>query len=219
MIYGNGMLDFLQMVLHIDQALGVWVQQYGAGVYLALFVIVFAETGLVIAPFLPGDSLLFVGGAFGATGALDPLWLGGLLMMAAAAGNTVNYFIGRAIGPRVFSQNARLLDRAALLRARLFCRRHGGKAIVMSRFVPVVRTFAPFVAGVGRMNLLRFQLFNVGGAALWVGGLVAAGYFFGNIPLVRDHLNTIVLAGLAAAMVPVTGAALFRLARARRLRD
>ncbi|WP_238865237.1 VTT domain-containing protein [Achromobacter xylosoxidans] len=210
------MLDFFQMVLHIDQTLGVWVQQYGVWVYLVLFLIVFAETGLVVLPFLPGDSLLFIAGAFGATGSLDPVLLGALLIVAAITGNSVNYAIGRYIGPRVFSMNLRFLDRGALMRTHAFYEKHGGKTIVMSRFIPVVRTFAPFVAGVADMPLSRFQLFNILGALLWVVGLVAAGYFFGNIPLVKEHLNTIVLIGLAAAIVPVVGAALFKLLRARR---
>lgn len=210
------MLDFFQMVLHIDQTLGVWVQQYGVWVYLVLFLIVFAETGLVVLPFLPGDSLLFIAGAFGATGSLDPILLSALLIVAAVTGNTLNYAIGRYIGPRVFSMNLRFLDRGALMRTHAFYEKHGGKTIVMSRFIPVVRTFAPFVAGVADMPLSRFQLFNILGALLWVIGLVAAGYFFGNIPLVKEHLNTIVLLGLAAAIVPVVGAALFKLLRARR---
>ena len=210
------MLDFFQMVLHIDQTLGVWVQQYGVWVYLVLFLIVFAETGLVVLPFLPGDSLLFIAGAFGATGSLDPVLLGALLIVAAITGNSVNYAIGRYIGPRVFSMNLRFLDRGALMRTHAFYEKHGGKTIVMSRFIPVVRTFAPFVAGVADMPLSRFQLFNILGALLWVVSLVAAGYFFGNIPLVKEHLNTIVLIGLAAAIVPVAGAALFKLLRARR---
>ncbi|MGE8659488.1 MAG: VTT domain-containing protein [Achromobacter sp.] len=210
------MLEFFQMVLHIDQTLGVWVQQYGVWVYLVLFLIVFAETGLVVLPFLPGDSLLFIAGAFGATGSLDPVLLAALLIVAAVTGNSVNYAVGRYLGPRVFSMNLRFLDRGALMRTHAFYEKHGGKTIVMSRFIPVVRTFAPFVAGVADMPLSRFQLFNILGALLWVVSLVAAGYFFGNIPLVREHLNTIVLIGLAAAIVPVVGAALFKLLRARR---
>ncbi|MBV7481555.1 VTT domain-containing protein [Bordetella sp. BOR01] len=210
------MLEFFQMVLHIDQTLGVWVEQYGAWVYLVLFLIIFAETGLVVLPFLPGDSLLFIAGAFGATGSLDPVLLGVLLIVAAVTGNTVNYAIGRYIGPRVFTMNVRFLDRAALLRTHMFYEKHGGKTIVMSRFLPIFRTFAPFVAGVAEMNVLRFQLFNVSGAVLWVASLITAGYFFGNIPLVKEHLNTIVLLGLAAAIVPLAVAGLVKLVRGRR---
>ncbi|WP_094823109.1 VTT domain-containing protein [Bordetella genomosp. 4] len=210
------MLEFFQMVLHIDQTLGVWVDQYGSWVYLVLFLIIFAETGLVVLPFLPGDSLLFIAGAFGATGSLNPVLLGALLIVAAVTGNTVNYAIGRYIGPRVFTMNVRFLDRAALLRTHMFYEKHGGKTIVMSRFLPVIRTFAPFVAGVAEMNALRFQLFNVSGAVLWVASLITAGYFFGNIPLVKEHLNTIVLLGLAAAIVPVVLAAVIKLVRGQR---
>jgi len=210
------MLEFFQMVLHIDQTLGVWVEQYGSWVYLVLFLIVFAETGLVVLPFLPGDSLLFIAGAFGATGSLNPVLLGALLIVAAVTGNTVNYAVGRYVGPRVFTANIRFLDRAALLRTHAFYEKHGGKTIVMSRFIPVIRTFAPFVAGVAEMNVLRFQLFNIGGAVLWVAGLITAGYFFGNIPIVKEHLSTIVLIGLAAAIGPVVLAGVIKLIRGRR---
>ena len=137
------MLEFFNMVLHIDKTLGVWVAQYGVWVYLVLFLIVFAETGLVVLPFLPGDSLLFIAGAFGATGHIDPVMMGVLLIVAAISGNTLNYMIGRYIGPRVFSMNLRFLDRGALMRTHAFYEKHGGKTIVMSRFIPVVRTFAP----------------------------------------------------------------------------
>ncbi|ANY18173.1 VTT domain-containing protein [Bordetella pseudohinzii] len=204
------------MILHIDQTFGVWIDQYGAWVYLVLFLIVFAETGLVILPFLPGDSLLFIAGAFGASGAIDPVLLAVLLVVAAVTGNSLNYGIGRALGPRVFTMNVRFLDRGALLKTHLFYEKHGGKTIVMSRFIPVVRTFAPFVAGVAQMPQGRFQFFNISGALLWVVGLVTAGYFFGNIPIIKDHLNTIVLVGLAAAIVPVAAAAIVRFLRGRR---
>ncbi|KCB34302.1 SNARE-like domain protein [Bordetella hinzii CA90 BAL1384] len=165
-------MDFLNMILHIDQTFGVWIDQYGAWVYLVLFLIVFAETGLVILPFLPGDSLLFIAGAFGASGAVDPVLLALLLVVAAVTGNTLNYWIGRSLGPRVFTMNVRFLDRGALLKTHLFYEKHGGKTIVMSRFIPVVRTFAPFVAGVAQMPQGRFQFFNVSGALLWVVGLI-----------------------------------------------
>jgi len=210
------MPDFLNMILHIDQTLGLWVAQYGAWVYLVLFLIVFAETGLVVFPFLPGDSLLFIGGAFSATGSMHPVILSVLLVAAAVLGNTVYYAVGRYVGPKVFTMNVRFLDRGALLRAQMFYERHGGKAIVLSRFLPVLRTVTPFVAGVASMNMARFQFFNVAGALLWVVSLVAAGYFFGNIPFIKAHLNTIVLVGLAAAAGPVMLAALVRAWRARR---
>jgi membrane-associated protein len=209
------MLDLLNMVLHIDQTLGIWVAKYGAWVYLVLFLIVFGETGFVVLPFLPGDSLLFIAGAFGASGHIDPLLLAILLMVAAITGNTLNYAIGRYIGPRVFSMNMRFLDRAALMRTHAFYEKHGGKTIVLSRFIPLVRTFAPFVAGVAEMSVARFQLFNITGGVLWVGSLVAAGYFFGNIPLVKEHLNLIVLVGLAAAILPLVMAGVWKVIRRR----
>jgi membrane-associated protein len=205
------MPDFLNMIFHIDQFLGTWVALYGAWIYLVLFLIIFSETGLVVFPFLPGDSLLFIGGAFGASGLMDPVLLTVLLIAAAVLGNTVNYAIGRYIGPRVFSSDFKFLDHNALIKTHAFYERHVGKTIVLSRFLPVFRTFAPFVAGVGSMNFLRFQLFNVSGAVLWVAGLVTLGYFFGNVPIIKEHLNTIVLIGVGAAIVPVVLGALWKL--------
>ena len=210
------MLDFLNMVLHIDQTLGIWVAHYGAWVYLVLFLIVFAETGFVVFPFLPGDSLLFIAGAFGASGHIDPMLLALLLIVAAVTGNTVNYTIGRYIGPRVFSMNLRFLDRGALMRTHVFYEKHGGKTIVLSRFLPLVRTFAPFVAGVAYMSFSRFQFFNITGAVLWVGSLVTAGYFFGNIPMIKEHLNLIVLIGIGAAVLPLALAGIWKVVRRRK---
>ena len=207
------MTDLLNMILHIDQTLGVWVAQYGAWVYLVLFLIVFAETGLIVMAFLPGDSLLFIAGAFGATGSMNAGLLIVLLLAASILGNTVNFFIGRAVGKRVYTANWRFLDRAALMRTHAFYERHGGKALVLARFIPVIRAFAPFVAGVAEMPVGRFQLFSVAGALLWVAGLVLAGYFFGNIPFIKAHLNAIVLVGLAAAAVPVGLGVLVKLVR------
>ena len=207
----SNMPDLLSMILHIDQYLGIWVEQYGAWIYLILFLIVFGKTGLVVLPFLPGDSLLFIAGAFGASGMLDPVLLGGLLIIGAILGNTVNYYVGRYIGPKVFTTESRFLDRKALVKTHAFYEKHGGKTIVMSRFLPIFRTFAPFVAGVGHMNAFRFQLYNVTGAVLWVGSLITLGYFFGNVPFIKAHLNTIVLIGIGAAAVPVVAGALWKL--------
>lgn len=209
------MPDLLNMILHIDQFLGAWVAQYGEWIYLVLFLIIFGETGLVVLPFLPGDSLLFIAGAFGASGLLDPVLLGGLLILAAMLGNTVNYSIGRFIGPRVFTSDSRFLDRKALVKTHAFYEKHGGKTIVISRFLPIFRTFAPFVAGVGSMNVLRFQLFNISGAVLWVGGFITLGYFFGNVPIIKEHLNTIVLIGVSAAAVPVAVGAVWKIFKRR----
>ncbi len=199
-------MDFMQlldMILHIDKYLGTFITEYGTLVYVVLSGIVFAETGLVIFPFLPGDTLLFIGGAFCASGAMNVWLLMGLLITAAILGNTVNYYIGKAIGQKVFTHDYRWLDKDALRRTHAFYENHGGKTIILSRFVPVVRTFAPFVAGVSGMEFAKFQFYNITGALIWVIGLVAAGYFFGNIPIIRDHLTTIVLIGIGAAVVPL----------------
>jgi membrane-associated protein len=197
------LMQFFDMILHVDKSLGLVIQQYGTLVYAVLFTIVFCETGLVIFPFLPGDTLLFIGGAFCATGAMNIWILLVLLLVAAIGGNTVNYWIGEAIGHRVFTHDYKWLDKAALQRTHAFYEKHGGKTIILSRFIPIVRTFAPFVAGVSDMTFVKFQMFNVTGAVLWVVGLVAGGYFFGNIPMIRDHLNTIVLIGVGAAVIPL----------------
>ncbi|MFJ2993234.1 VTT domain-containing protein [Pandoraea sp. NPDC087047] len=211
------LVQLLEMVLHIDKHLGVFIDQYGNWVYLFLFLIVFVETGLVLFPFLPGDSLLFIGGAFAASGAMDPWLLGVLLFIAAVTGNTLNYWIGSKIGPRVYEKNWRFLDRDALRKTHDFYEHHGGKTIVMARFVPVVRTFAPFVAGVSAMSWARFQLYNVLGALIWVVLLVGGGYLFGNLPIVKQYLNIIVLVGISAAVVPIALGALWKLfARGRR---
>ena len=201
------LLQFVNLVLHIDKFLGVFIHQYGAWVYAVLFLIVFCETGLVVLPFLPGDSLLFIGGAFAATHEMNLGLLIVLLLVAAVLGNTVNFLIGRAIGPKVFNTHIpvleRFLDRAALQKTHEFYERHGGKTIVLARFIPVVRTFAPFVAGVSQMPMRRFQFFTITGALFWVLLLVLLGYFFGNIPFIRQYLNVIVLVGIGAAIVPI----------------
>ncbi|WP_062604773.1 DedA family protein [Caballeronia calidae] len=211
------LLQFLGLILHIDKSLGVFIQHYGAWVYAVLFLIVFCETGLVVFPFLPGDSLLFIGGAFAASHEMDLFALIALLLIAAISGNTVNYWIGRAIGPKVFDTNIpvleRFLDRAALQKTHNFYEKHGGKTIVIARFVPVVRTFAPFVAGVSSMSHTRFQLFNIMGALIWVLLLVLLGYFFGNIPFIKQYLNVIVLVGIGAAVVPIAIGALWKMSR------
>jgi membrane-associated protein len=214
------LLHFVNLVLHIDKFLGDFIHLYGAWVYVVLFLIVFCETGLVIVPFLPGDSLLFIGGAFAATGTMNLGALVVMLLVAAVGGNTVNYLIGRAIGPAVFNTHIRglerFLDRAALQKTHDFYTRHGGKTIVIARFVPVVRTFAPFVAGISQMSMRRFQFFNFAGALMWVLLLVLLGYFFGNIPFIRQYLNVIVLVGAAAAIVPVMIGGIWKMLRGKR---
>lgn len=208
-------LPLLGMILHIDKFLGTFIQHYGNWVYAVLFLIVFCETGLVVLPFLPGDSLLFIGGAFAASGAMSLTTLTILLLVAAVLGNTVNYTIGRAIGPKVFESNWRFLDREALRKTHAFYEHHGGKTIVLARFVPIVRTFAPFVAGVSGMRVARFQMFNLIGALGWVLGLVLCGYFFGNLTFVKQYLNVIVLVGIFAAVVPLALGGVIKLIRQR----
>ena len=207
------LMQFFEMLLHVDKTLGTLLAQYGIYVYIVLFAIVFCETGLVLLFFFPGDTLLFIAGAFCATGQMSyPLRMT-LLIIAAVTGNTLNYYIGQAIGHRVFTHNYRWINKDALQRTHDFFEKHGGKTIILARFVPVVRTFAPFVAGVSEMTHARFQVYNVSGAVLWVASLVTAGYFFGNIPIVRDHLTEIVLVGVSAAMVPLMIGALYKFGR------
>ena len=207
------LMQFFDMILHVDKTLGALLAEYGIYVYAVLFANVFCETGLVVLFFFPGDTLLFIAGAFCATGEMNYALLMALLIIAAVTGNTLNYWIGSRIGQRVFTHNYRWINKDALHKTHNFFERHGGKTIILARFVPVVRTFAPFVAGVSKMSHSRFQLFNVTGAVLWVVSLVTAGYFFGNIPIVRDHLTTIVLVGVGAAVVPVALGGLYKFSR------
>jgi len=207
------LMQFFDMILHVDKTLGMLLNQYGVYVYAVLFAIVFCETGLVVLFFFPGDTLLFIAGAFCATGEMSYPLLMALLIVAAVTGNTLNYWIGEAIGQRVFTHDYRWLNKDALRRTHDFFEKHGGKTIILARFVPVVRTFAPFVAGVSDMTHARFQMFNITGAVLWVAGLVTAGYFFGNIPLIRDHLTVIVLIGVGAAVVPLALGGIYKFGR------
>jgi membrane-associated protein len=206
-------VQFFDMMLHVDKYLGIVIEQYGTLVYAVLFAIIFCETGLVVLPFLPGDTLLFIGGAFCAGGAMNIWLLMALIIVAAISGNTINYWIGSALGHKVFTRDYKWLDKAALEKTHAFYEKHGGKTIILSRFIPIVRTFAPFVAGVSDMTFKNFQLYNVSGALLWVIGLVAGGYFFGNIPVIRDHLNTIVLLGVGAAVIPLALGGLWKFYR------
>ena len=186
------LLDF---ILHVDQHLELFVQNYGVWVYALLFAIIFIETGVVVMPFLPGDSLLFVAGAMCGIGLMQYEILVPLLFVAAVMGNQCNYAIGRTIGPRVFQwDNSRWFNRRAFDQAHAFYEKYGGITIVAARFMPFVRTFAPFVAGVAQMTRRKFTLYDVTGGALWVGGIVTVGYFFGNIPWVKTHLDKIIWA-------------------------
>jgi membrane-associated protein len=201
------MIELLQqaidVVLHLDKYLHAIIQAYGVWTYLILFLIVFCETGLVVTPFLPGDSLLFAVGTFAAVGALDLGLIIVLLLIAAVAGDAVNYAIGARVGPAVFRRDdVRFLNRKHLERTHEFYERYGPITIVIARFVPIVRTFAPFVAGMGRMTYTRFAIYNVTGAVLWIVGLVLAGYAFGNIPIVRRNFSLVVLAIIVLSILP-----------------
>ncbi|HEU4844864.1 MAG TPA: VTT domain-containing protein [Burkholderiaceae bacterium] len=207
------LMQFFGMLLHVDKTLELLIQQYGTLVYVVLFAIIFCETGLVVLFFFPGDTLLFIAGALCAVGEMNLALLLLLLVTAAVTGNTLNYWIGEAIGQRVFTHDYRWLNKQALHRTHEFFERHGGKTIVLARFVPVVRTFAPFVAGVSDMTHARFQLYNITGATLWVLLLTTAGYFFGNIAIVREHLTEIVLFGVGVAVVPMALGGMWKLSR------
>jgi membrane-associated protein len=206
--------SLIDLFLHLDQHLSQVIADYGVWTHLILFFIIFAETGLVVTPLLPGDSLLFAAGTFAALGSLD-LWLLVVLLVAAAIlGDTVNYWVGAWVGPRAFSGNIRFLRKDYLDRTHAFYEKHGGKTVILARFVPIVRTFAPFVAGVGAMSYAKFITYNVVGAVLWVGLFVPAGYFFGNIPAVRKNFTLVILAIIALSVVPFALEAI----RARRSR-
>jgi membrane-associated protein len=195
----------IDFILHINEHLAIMVETYGVWVYAILFLIVFAETGLVVFPFLPGDSLLFAVGALAAsTGKLDPWLCGGIIALAAFCGDNVNYWAGRTIGPRVFKmEDSIFFNRKHLERTEKFYNHYGSRAVIIARFVPIMRTFAPFVAGVGKMPYGRYMLFSCIGTALWVPVCLGAGVFFGNIPWVQKHFELVVLAVIAISLLPI----------------
>jgi len=196
--------QFLDIVLHLDRHLVSLVQEYGAWVYAILFAIIFCETGLVVTPILPGDSLLFVAGAVAATGEMNVHLLAALLIAAAILGNSVNYAIGRWLGKRFFTdRGSRFLNPRHLEKANAFYEEHGGKAIVISRFLPIVRTYVPFVAGLGGMHAGRYTVYNVVGGVAWVASLMYLGYFFGNIPWIKGNLTAIILGIIALSLAPL----------------
>ena len=198
---------FLDIVLHLDRHLVELVREYGVWVYAILFAIIFSETGFVVTPFLPGDSLLFVAGAVAASGAMDVNLLVFLLVVAAVAGNSVNYAIGRWLGKRFFTdRGSRWLNPRHLEKAHAFYEEHGGKAVIISRFLPIVRTYIPFVAGLGAMVPGRYTAFNVAGGVLWVASLCYAGFFFGNIPWIKGNLTLIIVGIIVVSLVPVVWA-------------
>jgi membrane-associated protein len=204
-----------EMFLHVDRHLVEFAAAYGLWVYALLFLIIFLETGVVVTPFLPGDSLLFATGALAAAGVLDVVTVLSLLTAAAILGDNMNYAIGRSIGPRVFTENSRFLKREHLLRTQRFYEKHGGKTVVLARFVPIVRTFAPFVAGVGRMRYPRFLAFDVGGGVFWVWSFGLLGYFFGNQPIVKENFGIAIVAVVVISLLPVV----FEAWRARNARS
>jgi len=194
---------FLDLILHLDKHLALLIENYGTWVYGILFLIVFCETGLVVAPFLPGDSLLFVTGAFTATGALSAETAIVVLVTASFLGDNTNYWIGRFLGPKVFHhEKSRLLNPNHLQQTHQFYERHGGKTIVLARFFPIIRTFAPFVAGVGKMDYRSFVPFSLIGGIAWVGSLVLAGYFFGNIPFIKQNLTLVIFGIIGISLLP-----------------
>lgn len=198
----------IDLFLHLDQHLAAVTAAYGPWIYALLFLIVFAETGLVVTPILPGDSLLFAVGALSATGALNPLVATVLLLIAAISGDAVNYAVGRAVGPKIFAAHDassllhRLLNRDHLIKAHEFFEKYGGKAVVLGRFVPIVRTFVPFVAGAGAMTYSQFAFYNVVGAIAWVGICVGGGYGFGNVPFVKENFSVVALGIIGVSILP-----------------
>ncbi|HUQ51278.1 MAG TPA: DedA family protein [Gammaproteobacteria bacterium] len=197
------LLTAFDYFLHVDRHLGEFATEYGVWIYALLFLIIFLETGVVVTPFLPGDSLLFATGALAGAGVIDVVGILSLLTAAAILGDNTNYFIGRTVGPRVFTEHSRWLKREHLLRTQRFYEVHGGKAVVLARFVPIVRTFAPFVAGIGRMHYPRFLAFDVGGGVLWVWGFGLLGYFTGALPFVKENFGLVTIAVIFISLLPL----------------
>ncbi|MDM1263141.1 DedA family protein [Acinetobacter indicus] len=196
-------MELIDFILHVDAHLLEFITNYGVWIYAILFLIIFIETGLVVMPFLPGDSLLFAAGALAAsTGAMDPWLLGGLLFIAAVLGDTLNYHIGKYIGPRVFEIESRFINKKHLIATQQFFAKHGGKTIIFARFVPFARTFAPFVAGAGSMNYKYFLTYNVVGAFCWIGSFITLGYLFGNMPIVKENFTYLIFGIIILSVLP-----------------
>lgn len=196
-------MELIDFILHVDEHLLEFITNYGVWIYAILFLIIFVETGLVVMPFLPGDSLLFAAGALAAsTGAMDPWVLIPLLFLAAVLGDTLNYHIGQYIGPRVFELESRFINKKHLLATQQFFNKHGGKTIIFARFVPFARTFAPFVAGAGSMNYKYFLTYNIVGAFLWISSFVTLGYLFGNMPIIKDNFTHLIFGIIILSVLP-----------------
>jgi membrane-associated protein len=197
--------DFINTALHIDIYLNSFVSMYGFWTYLALFAVIFCETGLIVTPFLPGDSLLFAAGSIAAQpgNSLNIFVLFGLLFLASVLGNQINFLVGRAIGPRVFTaKNSRLFNKKYLEETHAFYEKHGGKTIIFARFIPIIRTFAPFIAGIGTMELVHFSLYNLVSALLWIGGLLSFGYFLGSLPIIKEHFSLVIYGVILISLMP-----------------
>jgi len=194
--------DIIDFILHVDVHLNELIINYGMWTYAILFTIIFCETGLVIAPFLPGDSLLFAAGAFAATGSLDAVWLFVLLSIAAIIGNIVNYSIGYRLGPSIQQKKIKFLNTEYLERTHKFYEKHGGKTIVIARFIPIIRTFAPFVAGIGFMTYGKFMFYNIVAGIGWVGIFIFGGYYFGNLPAVKSNFTLVIVAIIVVSTLP-----------------
>jgi len=208
------MYHIIEIFLHLDKYIDMFIASYGALTYLALFVVIFIETGLVVTPFLPGDSLIFAAAAFAARGSLNILLLALLLILAAFTGNALNFFLGGKFGSLL--SKSRFVNPKHLKSAEDFFKKYGGMAVVLGRFAPIIRTFVPFVAGIGRMNPGRFTLFNLIGCLAWVGLASAAGYFFGNIPFVKDHFSMVCIAIIVISLLPAVATFIGERRRARR---
>ena len=204
-------MNFVDLFLHLDKYLSVVIEDFGLWTYLLLFLVIFMETGFVVTPFLPGDSLLFAAGTFAALGSLNVAGLLLILSVAAILGDTVNYWIGHFVGPKVFHENMRFVKREHLERTHEFYEKHGGKTIVLARFIPIIRTFAPFVAGIGSMTYGRFLMYNVVGGIVWVWLFTLLGFFFGNLQVVKENFALVILAIIAVSLLP----ALFEILKAR----
>ena len=201
----NSLHYLLDYILHIDLYLNAFVSTYGFWTYLALFAIIFCETGLIVTPFLPGDSLIFAAGSIAAQpdNSLNSIWLFLLLVTASILGNQINFIVGSFLGPKVFNaKDSWLLNKKHLEQARQFYNQHGGKTIVFARFIPIIRTFAPFIAGIGKMSSTHFTLYNIFSAILWVGGLIGLGYFLGSLPIVKEHFTLVIYGIIGVSLLP-----------------